>query len=256
MSSGEISHSMRLKKISLCMAVVFLALLATGFSGRVQNVQIAVDGRTIEVRTPYKTPANILRQAGINLKDKDEYHFTEDNNKRVITIYRSQPVTVEYQGEQKEIVTSKPTVGELLNELGYVGDAYEANLDLNEKIQTHMDIKIKDVPRPVIPSNLVYTDYGAVSYAEALYMEASAYLPTDGGGDCVTATGMRAQRGVVAVDPSVIPLGTNLYIPGYGMAVAADTGGAIVGDKIDLCMESYGEAINFGRRGVEVYILS
>ena len=66
---------------------------------------------------------------------------------------------------------------------------------------------------------------------------------------------MMAQRGVVAVDPSVIPLGTRLYIPGYGMAVAADTGGAIVGDRIDLCMESYGEAMDFGRRTIKVYIL-
>uniref|UniRef100_UPI003864B31E 3D domain-containing protein n=1 Tax=Anaerovibrio slackiae TaxID=2652309 RepID=UPI003864B31E len=54
----------------------------------------------------------------------------------------------------------------------------------------------------------------------------------------------------------VIPLGTKVYIPGYGTAVAADTGGAIRGNKIDLCMESYGEAINFGRRPVEVYILN
>ncbi|MDD6164390.1 MAG: 3D domain-containing protein, partial [Anaerovibrio slackiae] len=61
---------------------------------------------------------------------------------------------------------------------------------------------------------------------------------------------------IVAVDPDVIPLGTKVYIPGYGTAVAADTGGAIRGNKIDLCMESYGEAINFGRRSVEVYILN
>ena len=86
-------------------------------------------------------------------------------------------------------------------------------------------------------------------------MEASAYLPSDGGGSGITATGMAARQGVVAVDPDVIPLGTRLYIPGYGLAVAADTGGAIVGSKIDLCMEDYTSAINFGRRDVQVYIL-
>ena len=86
-------------------------------------------------------------------------------------------------------------------------------------------------------------------------MEATAYLPTDGGGSGITASGMRAQRGVVAVDTKVIPLGTRLYIPGYGEAIAADTGGAIRGHKIDLCMESYGEAIQFGRRMVKVYVL-
>ena len=78
----------------------------------------------------------------------------------------------------------------------------------------------------------------------------------------ITASGMKAQRGVVAVDPSVIPLGTKLYIestdgyPDYGYAVAGDTGGAIKGYRVDLFMDSHSEAINFGRRQVKVYILN
>jgi 3D (Asp-Asp-Asp) domain-containing protein len=59
----------------------------------------------------------------------------------------------------------------------------------------------------------------------------------------------------VAVDPNVIALGTRLFIPGYGLALAADTGGAIVGNRIDLCMEDYDDAWYFGRRMVKVYIL-
>ena len=86
-------------------------------------------------------------------------------------------------------------------------------------------------------------------------MEASAYLPTDGSGAGITATGIPARRGIVAVDPDVIPLGTRVYVPGYGMGLAADTGGAIIGDKIDLCMESSSEAWSFGRRTVKVYVL-
>jgi len=70
-----------------------------------------------------------------------------------------------------------------------------------------------------------------------------------------TATGVLAHQGIVAVDPRVIPLGTVLFVPGYGVAVAADTGGAIIGNRIDLCMDSYGDAINFGRQTVHVYIL-
>ena len=87
-------------------------------------------------------------------------------------------------------------------------------------------------------------------------MEATAYIPSDGDGNGITATGMVAQHGVVAVDPNVIPLGTRVYIPGYGEAIAADTGGAIYGDRIDLCMDSYGEAMQFGRRYVTVYVLN
>ena len=46
-----------------------------------------------------------------------------------------------------------------------------------------------------------------------------------------------------------------MYVPGYGVAMAGDTGGAIVGNRIDLFMDSYEEAINWGRRDVQVYIL-
>ena len=92
-------------------------------------------------------------------------------------------------------------------------------------------------------------------YASVMAMEATAYLPTDGNGAGITAMGIPATYGVAAVDPSVIPLGSRLYIPGYGEAVAADTGGAIYGYKIDLCMESYNQAMSFGRRTVTVYVL-
>jgi len=70
-----------------------------------------------------------------------------------------------------------------------------------------------------------------------------------------TATGILAHQGVVAVDPQVIPLGSTVFVPGYGIAIAADTGGAIIGHRIDLCMDSYTDAVNFGRQVVQVYVL-
>jgi len=69
-----------------------------------------------------------------------------------------------------------------------------------------------------------------------------------------TTTGTWPSRGTVAVDPRVIPLGTELHIEGYGAAVAADTGGAIQGQKIDLYMDSEHECLQWGRRKVEVQI--
>jgi 3D (Asp-Asp-Asp) domain-containing protein len=50
----------------------------------------------------------------------------------------------------------------------------------------------------------------------------------------ITASGVPVTRGIVAVDPNFIPLGTRLYVPGYGFAVAGDTGGGIIGNMIDL----------------------
>ena len=70
-----------------------------------------------------------------------------------------------------------------------------------------------------------------------------------------TASGTRVARGTVAVDPRVIPLGTRLYISGYGYATALDTGGAIQGNKIDVWFPSLGECYQWGYRGVTVTIL-
>jgi 3D (Asp-Asp-Asp) domain-containing protein len=67
-----------------------------------------------------------------------------------------------------------------------------------------------------------------------------------------TATGLPVGWGVVAVDPSVIPLGTHMTIPGYGEAVAADTGGAVVGTTIDLWFPTVAQANAWGRRTVTI----
>lgn len=140
----------------------------------------------------------------------------------------------------------------------------------------------KEVTSSKIVKNPVdkVTEYGTVAavlssrgdamrYKKVLTMSASAYdlsyrstgKSPGSKGYGVTASGMRAKRGVVAVDTSVIPIGTRLYIETsdgkyvYGNAVAGDTGGAIRGNKIDLFMDSYSECRAFGRRTVNVYIL-
>ena len=91
--------------------------------------------------------------------------------------------------------------------------------------------------------------------ASAMHMVATAYTGNCSGCGGVTASGRPAGRGVVAVDPRIIPLGTHLFIPGYGPAVAGDTGGAIHGLRIDLGFNSLREALLFGRREIMVYRL-
>ena len=253
------------ERIMLCMVLVIMLFMLTGF-GRMKQVQIVVDGRSMEVNTMYATPERILKQAGVTLEGKDAYRLSTDDVQKstTITIYRAIPVTVEYQGKKQQIITSQPTVGEVLSELGYGGDAYTATPDKNTTTQRNLNIQVQDAVQTDTEEQdmegrkdqrTVQTSRGAMRFHRMVYMEATAYLPSDGGGSGITASGMAARHGVVSVDPDVIPLGTRLYIPGYGMAVAADTGGAINGERIDLCMEDYTDAINFGRRDVEVYIL-
>lgn len=90
-----------------------------------------------------------------------------------------------------------------------------------------------------------------LDFREARYMQATAYTYTG----YRTATGKQPAVGLVAVDPTVIPMGTRLYIEGYGYAQAADTGGAIKGDKLDLFMEEKAQCLKWGRRMTKVYIL-
>jgi uncharacterized protein YabE (DUF348 family) len=71
----------------------------------------------------------------------------------------------------------------------------------------------------------------------------------------VTRTGLPAKKGVIAVDPRVIPLGSRVYVDGYGFAVAADTGSAIKGDRIDVCFDTHQEALVWGMRWLKIYIL-
>jgi 3D (Asp-Asp-Asp) domain-containing protein len=96
----------------------------------------------------------------------------------------------------------------------------------------------------------------AIAAPASMRMLATAYTAYCGG-RCSgrTALGWPARYGIVAVDPRVIPLRSHLYIPGYGYAVAGDTGGAIRGSRIDLGFNTYRDARQFGRRDVVVYIL-
>ncbi|WP_211202242.1 3D domain-containing protein [Salicibibacter cibarius] len=102
---------------------------------------------------------------------------------------------------------------------------------------------------------------GSTSEAEGdtFTMEATAYTADCAGCSGVTATGIDLNNdpnaNVVAVDPSVIDLGSTVHVEGYGEAVAGDTGGAINGEKIDLHVPTTEEAESFGRQNVEVTVL-
>lgn len=98
---------------------------------------------------------------------------------------------------------------------------------------------------------------GSFTRSKVMVMNASAYTPDAGRGASATfrtATGRKAQYGVVAVDPKVIPLNTLVFVEGYGFALACDTGGAIKGNRIDLCMAQRDAAMKFGRRKVTVHV--
>ena len=127
---------------------------------------------------------------------------------------------------------------------------HEQKIELDRKRVTE---PVNAVVRQGVAQSIL-TPNGYMKYKRVLYGEATAYT-WGGGASGHTSVGLYPKRGIVAVDPRVIPYYTKLYIPGYGMAIAGDTGGAIVGTRIDLFMDSLHECYQWGRRDVEIYIL-
>jgi len=146
----------------------------------------------------------------------------------------------------------------------YVGGELVRTNVLSNGVYLHPLSEIVHIGVP-IPEGMMVSSCGELfSYSRLVLMESTAYTlsfactgrhpghPLFG----VTASGMMAQRGVVAVDTSVIPFHTRMYIEGYGFAVAGDRGGAIRGYKVDVFMDSMAEARQWGRRhNVRVWII-
>lgn len=113
-------------------------------------------------------------------------------------------------------------------------------------------------PKPCvvsIGSRGQYTSRGETyKTSNVISMKASAYDSESFRGR-KTSLGLNPVYSMAAVDPRVIPLGSKLYIEGYGYAIAGDTGGAIKGNRIDLCFATKREALQFGRRTVKVHVL-
>jgi uncharacterized protein YabE (DUF348 family) len=96
--------------------------------------------------------------------------------------------------------------------------------------------------------------FEGLNCVETMNVYATSYTAASAGGSGVTATGTGVYRGIIAVDPRVIPLGTQMWIPGYGYGIAADTGGGVVGAFIDL---GYGpdDVVDWQSQYVDICIL-
>jgi 3D (Asp-Asp-Asp) domain-containing protein len=111
----------------------------------------------------------------------------------------------------------------------------------------------RPAPTPAVAA-AVAPPQPASGCSRSLNVYATWYTASSAGGSGITATGTTVEKGIVAVDPAVIPLGTRMYIPGYGYGIAADTGGSIIGNIIDL---GYGanDVKDWRSRWVDICIL-
>lgn len=152
------------------------------------------------------------------------------------------------KGQQRVVREGSPGEGERLIKVVYEDGKEVARNTIEEQ-----------VVRPPVSRVVAYGTTSAVSrggnnirFRKSLQVTATAYGPSAGS---YTATGHRVARGVIAVDPRVIPLGSRLYVDGYGYGRALDVGGAVKGNTIDLFFPSEAECRSWGVRSVMVYIL-
>lgn len=186
----------------------------------------------------------------LNSRKDEIMSIIEANEEKLI----SHPLSIinSYSASISEIQDAVNTLQYMLPQLNsdyVIGLANDAIALGNEKIS------LSETPPPT--SNSLGDVSNSNSNNLATYsMTATAYT-----GNGFTATGLKPVRdpnglSTIAVDPSVIPLGSKVHVEGYGYAIASDTGGAIKGNKIDLYMNSEAECLSFGRRTVTVTIIA
>ena len=255
------------------------------FIERAFYVTVAADGERVTVKTASATVKEILELAGVTLGGADkmdaepgdvveESAVITINRVAVDTVKESETVDYETVKEETDSLYKGETKVKQQGEKGKIEYTYEVTLVDGEETERKL-VKEETVKEPVDKIILVGTKEKPVvktvkaasagkgapdSYKAAYTMRATAYTYGNDGGNR-TCTGIRPYKGIVAVDPKVIPLGTKLYIVStdgkyvYGEAVAGDTGGSIKGDRMDVFLESYAECYAFGRRNVTVYVL-
>ena len=128
--------------------------------------------------------------------------------------------------------------------------------DLNIHNKNIEEKKVDDALSTTNSDNMKIESNPTNNYKEVYTMMSTAYA-----GDTITYMGTTPVRdpdgiSTIAVDPSIIPLGSKVYIPGYGLAIASDTGGLIKGNRIDLFLNSEDECINWGVQTVSLYLIA
>ncbi|AEB77081.1 conserved hypothetical protein [Clostridium botulinum BKT015925] len=252
------------------------------------NVQLAIGKEVRKLLTAADTVEEMLSQEKIGLGKEDKISVPKEkvikngdkiSITRINTKIEKKIQPIEFCTEMKKDESLNDGVKKVVQE-GKAGQR-----EINEKVVYQNG---KEVSREVVNQVIVQQPTkkviamgtakeqsvrlsrgSSINHSKRLRMRSTAYTASysdtgKGPGDSgfgITASGTRVKRNVggystVAVDPNVIPLGTKLYIEGYGYAIAEDTGGAIKGNKIDLYFNSDSQVSNWGVRYVDVYIVN
>ncbi len=222
---------------------------------------------TTEYRSSKETVGAALRDIGISYKKERVYPGVKEPLQAHMQIYvlgkgeeltfseASVDIPVKYEedhsmdfGTESLVHPGKPGKQTIVSKRVKKQGGKDSVQELTRRVTEHPEHKI--IRKGMAMA--VYTPEGYKRYTKKMTVHSTAYVATGN----PTAIGIMPYEGIVAVDPRVIPYYTKMYIPGYGIAMAGDTGGDIVGGRIDVFMSDYRRALRWGRREVDVYILA
>lgn len=247
------------------------------------DFKVLVDDTIIDVRTAAATVADVLQKANVEMGENDVVEPAPGEKvfgDTVIVIHR---VTIKDEIRETELAYSVETKkdstivsgDQIILQPGvpgfqkdtyrvvyWDGDFYSEELISSEITDPVSEIVAVGTGTSVLPiygkdsENESTASYRSapdgITCSKVITLTATAYHEPEGS---LTKSGTLSRMGAVAVDPKVIPLGTRLYVEGYGYCVAEDTGGLIKGDRIDLFLGSESECEDWGVQDVLVYIL-
>ncbi|MDW8351547.1 MAG: ubiquitin-like domain-containing protein [Anaerolineae bacterium] len=246
---------------------------------RAKPVTIWVDGRQVRTRTLQETVADVLAEMNIVLLEQDyalpalDAPVVPNTEIRVVRIKRD--IEVAHSHIPFETVWEPDPELELDTQvLAYEGAPgvreRRSLVTFEDGLEVKRELIADFVARPPQPRVYKYgtkivirtldTPQGPVQYWRKIRMLATSYSASTSGVPRSkawygrTRCGQTMRFGIVAVDPRVISLGTNVYVPGYGVGNACDTGGAIIGKRIDLGYDD--DNLQLWYRWVDVYLLT
>ncbi len=211
---------------------------------RSQPISVVADGVTLDTRTQGTTVADALIGAGVALNGLD-YAIPEENSTlqpgmtiRVIRVSEKVdveqavlPFEVVYQGDPAMELDQKIVLqeGQKGIQQTNIRIRYENGVEVSRTTEDSMLARAPINRVIAYGTNIVLrtvdTPDGPKEYWRVLRMYTTSYHPAALGGDDITATGRKLTKGVVGIDPKIIPYGTQVYVPDYGVGVAGDTGG-------------------------------
>jgi len=242
-----------------------------------------VDGvKERQVWSTSTTVANFLKQQGIQLNEFDRVENNLEDvltPKSKITVVRVEKVidvvedSLDFAVEKKQDASLQKGKQKVVTtgEKGSISRTFEVMKENGKEVARNLKTEkvLKEPKKQVVAvgTKTVVASAATVSRSSAepangkeFYVTATAYTPYCKGCSGTSATGINLRSGaglkVIAVDPSVIKLGSKVWVEGYGTAVAGDTGGAIKGNKIDILVQSDAQASKWGVKKVRIKVLN